>query len=78
MPEPSQQPWRAFAAELGVLFQAVDDLLDGDGSVRTRGEAGTRQAADDAAARALAALEAVSADTTVLAEIVETLAARTS
>ena len=78
VPEPSQQPWRAFAAELGVLFQAVDDLLDGDGSVRTRGEAGTRQAADDAAARALAALEAVSADTTVLAEIVETLAARTS
>jgi geranylgeranyl diphosphate synthase type II len=78
VPEASQQPWRAFAAELGLLFQAVDDLLDGDGSVRTRGEAWTRQAADDAAARALAALETVSADTSVLAEIVETLAARTS
>ena len=78
VPEPSQQPWRAFAAELGVLFQAVDDLLDGDGTVRTRGEAWTRQAADDAAARALATLEAVPADTSVLAEIVDTLAARTS
>ena len=78
VPEASQPPWRGFAAELGVLFQAVDDLLDGDGSVRTRGEAWTRQAADDAAARALAALESIAADTSVLAEIVETLAARTS
>ena len=78
MPEPSQGPWRAFAAELGVLFQAVDDLLDGDGSVRTRGEAWTRASADGAAARALAGLEAIDADTAVLAEIVEALAARTS
>jgi hypothetical protein len=78
VPEGSQQPWRAFAAELGVLFQAVDDLLDGDGSVRTRGEARTRGAADEAAARALSALEGIAADTAVLAEIVETLAARTS
>jgi geranylgeranyl diphosphate synthase type II len=74
----AQAPWRAFGEELGVLFQAVDDVLDGDGSVRTRGEAWTRNAADEAAARALAALDTVSADTSVLAEIVETLAARTS
>jgi geranylgeranyl diphosphate synthase type II len=78
VPEPAQAPWRRFAAELGPLFQAVDDLLDGDGSVATRGEAWTRRAAEDAAARALRALEAVPADTTVLAELVDTLAARTS
>src|SRR6187200_3413581 len=31
VPEAEQAPWRAFGAELGMLFQAVDDLLDGDG-----------------------------------------------
>ncbi|MGE5689220.1 MAG: polyprenyl synthetase family protein [Pseudomonadota bacterium] len=76
--EAAQAPWRAFAAELGVLFQTVDDLIDGDGSVVTRGEAWTRRAAEDAASRALAALEAIPADTSVLAEIAEALAARTS
>ncbi len=78
VPEREQAPWRAFASELGTLFQLVDDLLDGDGSVETRGEAWTRGAADDAAARALAALDRVAADTSVLAELVDALAARTS
>ena len=30
---PSSVPWRAFADELGMLFQVVDDILDGDGFV---------------------------------------------
>ncbi|HSC90911.1 MAG TPA: polyprenyl synthetase family protein [Gaiellaceae bacterium] len=76
--EASQPPWRAFGGELGLLFQTVDDLLDGDGYVATRGEAWTRTAADEAAARALRALDAVPADTSVLAELVESLVARTS
>jgi geranylgeranyl pyrophosphate synthase len=29
VPEAEQPPWRAFGDELGLLFQAVDDLLDG-------------------------------------------------
>jgi len=73
-----QASWRVFARELGPLFQTVDDLLDGDGTVATRGVAWTRQAADDAAARALTALDAIPADTSVLSELVEALAARTS
>src|SRR4029078_6541171 len=28
IPEAGQTPWRAFGAELGLLFQIVDDILD--------------------------------------------------
>jgi geranylgeranyl diphosphate synthase type II len=77
VPEPAQRPWRAFADELGMLFQVVDDILDGDGFVGTHGVEGARRLADDAAARARAALDQVDADTSVLAGIVEDLAVRT-
>jgi geranylgeranyl diphosphate synthase type II len=70
--------WRAFSGELGLLFQAVDDVLDGDGFVLEVGEDGARRLADEAAERAHARLAEIDADTTVLAEIVESLAARTS
>src|SRR5262245_31942204 len=30
VPEPEQAPWRAFGEELGLLFQVVDDILDGN------------------------------------------------
>jgi geranylgeranyl pyrophosphate synthase len=73
-----QEPWRAFASELGLLFQAVDDILDADGYVLTQGTGGARRIADEAAARARERLEAVPADTSVLGEIVDGLAARTS
>jgi geranylgeranyl diphosphate synthase, type II len=77
LPGAEQSPWRVFADELGMLFQVVDDILDGDGFVVTRGVDGARQLADDAAARARAALEQVDADTSVLAGIVDDLAVRT-
>ena len=77
LPEALQRPWRSFAEELGMLFQVVDDILDGDGFVATHGVDGARQLADDAAARARAALEQVDADTSVLAGIVDDLAVRT-
>jgi len=73
-----QPPWRAFAAELGLLFQVVDDILDGDGFVAEVGETQARQLAEEAAARASARLDEFDADTSVLAEIVAALAARTS
>jgi geranylgeranyl diphosphate synthase, type II len=77
-PEHGHGPWRAFAAELGLLFQVVDDILDGDGYVREVGVASARVLADQAAARAAARLTEIPADTSVLAEIVAGLAARTS
>jgi geranylgeranyl diphosphate synthase type II len=78
VPAEEQEPWRAFASELGLLFQAVDDILDADGYVLTQGTDGARRIADEAASRARERLEAVPADTSVLAEIVDGLAARTS
>jgi geranylgeranyl diphosphate synthase type II len=76
--EPSQQgPWRAFAVELGALFQLVDDLLDGDGSVLDVGEDATRRLVSEAAERAQARLAAIPAETRVLAGIVSDLAVRT-
>jgi geranylgeranyl diphosphate synthase type II len=76
--EVEHPPWRAFAAELGLLFQVVDDILDGDGYVVEVGEARSRELADEAAERAEARLAEIPADTSVLAEIVARLAARTS
>src|ERR671930_2271548 len=52
VPEREQAPWRAFGDELGLLFQIVDDILDGDGYVVTHGVDGARRLADEAAARA--------------------------
>ncbi len=69
--------WRAFAAELGLLFQVVDDILDGDGYVLAVGEGEARRLAEEAAARATARLDEIQADTSVLREIVAELAART-
>ena len=78
LPAAEHPPWRAFAGELGLLFQVVDDILDGDGYVLEVGECGARGLADAAAERAQARLAEIDADTTVLGEIVAGLAARTS
>jgi geranylgeranyl diphosphate synthase type II len=78
LPQEEQKPWRAFAEELGLLFQLVDDLLDSDGYVGVHGAEHTRRLADESAARAKTALEAIDADTSVLEEIVAGLASRTS
>jgi geranylgeranyl pyrophosphate synthase len=78
LPREEQEPWRDFGAELGMLFQVVDDILDGDGYVVTHGEEGARTLADGAAARARARLADVPADTSVLEDIVDGLATRTS
>jgi geranylgeranyl diphosphate synthase type II len=77
VPTDEHPPWRAFAGELGLLFQVVDDILDGDGYVRDVGVDGARRIADEAAGRAQARLAEIDADTSVLSEIVDGLAART-
>jgi len=78
MPERAQAPWRAFGDELGLLFQIVDDVLDGDGYAAELGAEGARALADEAAARARDRLAAIPDDTSVLADVVGGLAARTS
>ena len=78
LPAGEQAPWRAFGDELGVLFQAIDDAMDGDGYAAALGEAGARDVAGAAARRAHDRLDAVDADTSVLAELVDTLAVRTA
>jgi geranylgeranyl pyrophosphate synthase len=78
LPEAGQGPWRAFGDELGMLFQVVDDILDGDGFVISHGPEAARALADEAAERAMRRLTEVGAETSVLEEIVSGLAARTS
>jgi hypothetical protein len=73
-----QGPWRAFGDELGVLFQAVDDALDGDGYAAELGPDGARRLAGEAAQRAHERLGGLDADTAVLAELVDGLAVRTA
>jgi geranylgeranyl diphosphate synthase type II len=76
VPASEQAPWRAFGEELGLLFQAVDDVIDGDGYALELGEDGARGVAAEAAGRAHVRLDAIDAVTTVLGEIVDGLAVR--
>ncbi len=78
LPEAAQAPWRAFAEELGLLFQIVDDILDEDGYVHEHGAESARRFADEAAERARARLAEIEADTSALREIVDSLAVRTA
>ncbi|HJS48704.1 MAG TPA: polyprenyl synthetase family protein [Gaiellaceae bacterium] len=75
--EKDQGPWRAFGADVGLLFQVVDDILDGDGVASRLRPAEVRRLADSAADRAREHLDAVSADTSVLRWLVDTVASRT-
>ena len=73
-----REPWLAFGDEVGLLFQVVDDLLDGDGYVERLGVDGAESFARESAARANAQLERIAADTSVLGELVDVLAVRTA
>jgi geranylgeranyl diphosphate synthase type II len=48
VPEREQGPWRAFADEVGLLFQIVDDILDATG---TAAELGKTPGKDEAAGK---------------------------
>ena len=81
VPATDRDAWRAFAAELGLLFQIVDDILDASGDVeagRTSyvslyGLERAGELADDARARARSRLAALPADTAVLNELVDSI-----
>jgi geranylgeranyl diphosphate synthase type II len=70
------ESWRAFAADFGLLFQLVDDLLDDDGLVQERGRQATQAFAEDTEVRARARLDEIDADTSVLEELLAELSAR--
>jgi geranylgeranyl diphosphate synthase, type II len=73
----AREEWVAFGEEVGLLFQVVDDLLDGDGYVERLGAADARRLADEVAARARARLDGTEGDTQVLRELVDALTFRT-
>jgi geranylgeranyl diphosphate synthase, type II len=77
VPDPEQAGWRAFGDEIGLLFQVVDDILDGDGLAARLSVDEMRRRADDTAARARGLLAQVAGDTTVLLELVDAVAFRT-
>jgi geranylgeranyl diphosphate synthase type II len=78
VPDAEQGSWRSFGDDVGLLFQVVDDVLDGDGYVARLGEEAALALAADAAERAHVRLTAIPADTGVLAELVDLLAVRTA
>ena len=80
----AQQPYRAFAQELGLTFQIVDDLLDdggGDGEpsyVALVGAERTRELAVEADARARSHLAQAGGDTGELFELADLVLNRSS
>jgi geranylgeranyl diphosphate synthase, type II len=74
--EANQQPWRAFGADYGFLYQAVDDLLDDDGLASELGQEGAEALAAKTEASARERLRAIDADTSVLDQLVDELVAR--
>lgn len=72
-PPEAQPPWRAFGEELGLLFQVVDDVLDGDGYAESLGAERAQELVTETATRARARLADIPADTAALEEIVDEL-----
>jgi geranylgeranyl diphosphate synthase type II len=89
LPEAERAPWHAFADELGLLFQIVDDILDATGTAEELGKTPGKDAAagkvtyvslhglerarglaDASRARVTERLQALPADTHVLADLV--------
>jgi geranylgeranyl diphosphate synthase, type II len=77
MPNAEQGPWRAFAADFGLLYQIVDDVLDGDGLAAELGREGAFDLADEIEGRARARLGEIPTDTALLDELLSGLRQRT-
>jgi geranylgeranyl pyrophosphate synthase len=75
-PEVERSPWRAFASEFGLLYQIVDDVLDGDGLAAELGTGGAHELADEIEGRARAQLDTIPQDTSLLDELLSGLKAR--
>jgi geranylgeranyl diphosphate synthase type II len=77
VPASDRSAWLVFGDDVGLLFQIVDDLLDGDGYVERLGSEGARQLADEVAERAAGQLASLGADTSALRELLDALTFRT-
>jgi len=75
-PEAERAPWRGFASEFGLLYQVVDDVLDGDGLAAELGADGAHELADEIEGRARARLDEIPQDTSLLDELLSGLKAR--
>jgi geranylgeranyl diphosphate synthase, type II len=71
-----QEPWRAFSADFGLLYQVIDDVLDGDGLAAELGREGVSDLADEIESRARARLDEIPADTALLDELLSGLKRR--
>ena len=76
LPEPDRAPWRGFASEFGLLYQVVDDVLDGDGLAAELGTARTHELAAEIEGRARAHLDEIPADTSLVDELLSGLRRR--
>jgi farnesyl diphosphate synthase len=76
VPEEEQVPWRGFAAEFGLLFQVVDDVLDEDGLAAELGLERTHELAAEIEQRSRARLAEIPANTSLLDELVSGLKRR--
>jgi len=76
VPPADQEPWRAFAADFGFLYQVVDDLLDDDGLAVDLGRERTQALAAETEDSARARLDAIDADTSVLGDLLAELTVR--
>ena len=71
VPETEQAAWRRFGSEFGLLYQVVDDVLDGDGLAAELGGEQAHGLAEELEGRAREALAEISADTTLLDELLD-------
>jgi geranylgeranyl pyrophosphate synthase len=76
VPEGDQAPWRGFAADFGLLYQVVDDVIDGDGLAAQLGAEGAHELAAEIERRARALLDEIPEDTSLVDELLSGLKRR--
>jgi geranylgeranyl pyrophosphate synthase len=76
VPDAEQLPWRSFASEFGLLYQVVDDVIDGDGLAAELGREQAHGLAEEIERRAHARLDEIPADTSLLDELLSGLKRR--